>query len=326
MKNTGSRPQGEFGTEAEIMIKNVIAAIGCIALASCVDTTAPSDSKATTTAQEVAEVTATDAQTNLPASLLAAVNGDWRSEDNRARDKWRHPAETLAFFEIEPEHTVIEIWPGRGWYTEILAPYLNSGGGQLIAVTWDIESVPEASRERYQTAIENFKNYFSEQPEIYGALQYSALSATSGPLGEPESVHAVLTFRNVHNWMAGNYEAKVFEDSFAVLKPGGIMGVVEHRLPSSDTQDPSAASGYVHEDYVKALAIAAGFEFVESSEINANNADTADHPFGVWTLPPASRTKDRDGVSPEGFDPQKYLDIGESDRMTLKFVKPAATE
>ena len=123
--------------------------------------------------------------------------------------------------------------------------------------------------------------------------------------------------------MAGDYADKFFTDAFAVLKPGGVLGVVEHRLPSGDDPDPSAPTGYVHEDYVKALAAAAGFEFVEASEINANPADTGDHPFGVWTLPPVSRTADGDGNAPADFDPAAYQAIGESDRMTLKFVKPA---
>ena len=125
--------------------------------------------------------------------------------------------------------------------------------------------------------------------------------------------------------MVQDYEAKFFDDAYAALKPGGILGVVEHRLPSAQAQDPRAASGYVHEDYVKTLADAAGFEFVAASEINANPNDTADHPFGVWTLPPSSRTSDREGNTPEGFDPEIYTAIGESDRMTLKFRKPPAS-
>ena len=154
-------------------------------------------------------------------------------------------------------------------------------------------------------------------------LKIYRLLVRAGPLGEPESVDAVLTFRNIHNWMGGDHADKFFVDAFNVLKPGGVLGVVEHRLPSAMEQDPSAPSGYVHEDYVIALAEAAGFELEASSEINANPADTADHPFGVWTLPPVSRAADGDGNTPDDFDPQKYLDIGESDRMTLKFVKPA---
>ena len=258
--------------------------------------------------------------------LQQAVDGTWRSQDARARDDWRNPAETLAFFGVEPDHRVLEIWPGRGWYSNILAPYLHAGGGQFVAVTWDVESFPEERQERVQTAIDTYKTYFESDPVTFGSLEYAALSASSGPLGEPDSADAVLTFRNVHNWMGGGYEAKVFEDAFAVLRPGGVLGVVEHRLPSSDLQDPDATSGYVHEDYVKTLAENAGFEFAGASDVNANPDDTADHPFGVWTLPPVSRTSDRDGNTPDGFDAEAYKAIGESDRMTLKFVKPAASE
>ncbi|MEM5515531.1 methyltransferase domain-containing protein [Henriciella sp. AS95] len=251
-------------------------------------------------------------------SVSDAMAGSWRTEGEVARDDFRHPAETLEFFGIEGDDTVIEIWPGGGWYTNILAPYLYENGGQFIAAWVN----PERS-ERAASSLEAFRANYAEYPDTFGEIQYTTYDAESGPLGEPESVDAVLTFRNLHNWMGGDYADKFFNDAYAVLKPGGVLGVVEHRLPSSAEQDPSAPTGYVHEDYVKALAKAAGFEFEASSEINANPADTADHPFGVWTLPPVSRTTDRDGNTPEGFDADAYTSIGESDRMTLKFVKPA---
>ncbi|MHA7899166.1 MAG: class I SAM-dependent methyltransferase [Henriciella sp.] len=257
-----------------------------------------------------------------PITLADAVAGDWRSDDEKARDAWRNPAETLAFFEIEQDDTVVEIWPGGGWYTNVLAPYLASGDGQLIAAVWDVNVFEGERRAGIEQRIADFKAVYEADTDLFGTLEYSAFSAQSGPLAAADSVDAVLTFRNVHNWMGGDYSAKFFTDAYAALKPGGILGVVEHRLPSSAEQDPRGASGYVHEDFVKAMAAAAGFEFVESSEINANPADTADHPFGVWTLPPVSRTSDREGNSPEGFDAEVYKAIGESDRMTLKFVKP----
>lgn len=258
-----------------------------------------------------------------PISMTDAVSGDWRSDDEKARDVWRNPAETLDFFEVDAGATVVEIWPGGGWYTNILAPYLASGDGTLIAAVWDTNVFEGERLERIEQRIADFKAVYEADPDLFGTLSYSAFSAESGPLAEAESVDVVLTFRNVHNWMGGDYTAKFFTDAYAALKPGGVLGVVEHRLPSSAEQDPRAASGYVHEDFVKALASAAGFEFVEGSEINANPADTADHPFGVWTLPPVSRTTDREGNAPEGFDASIYTAIGESDRMTLKFVKPA---
>ena len=260
-----------------------------------------------------------------PISLSDAVSGDWRSDDEKARDNWRNPAETLAFFEIEPSDTVVEIWPGGGWYTNVLAPYLASGDGQLIAAVWDVNVFEGERLARIEQRISDFKAVYEADADLFGTLGYSAFSAESGPLAEAGTVDAVLTFRNVHNWMGNDYTAKFFTDAYAALKPGGIVGVVEHRLPSSAEQDPRAASGYVHEDFVKAMAAAAGLEFVEGSEINANPADTADHPFGVWTLPPVNRTTDREGNAPEGFDAEIYTAIGESDRMTLKFIKPLET-
>lgn len=259
-----------------------------------------------------------------PMSLADAVAGDWRSDDEKARDAWRNPAETLAFFEIEPSDTVIEIWPGGGWYTNVLAPYLASGDGQMVAAVWDVNVFEGDRLERIQQRIADFKAVYEADADRFGSLDYTAFSAQSGPLADADSVDAILTFRNVHNWMGGDYSPKFFSDAYLALKPGGTLGVVEHRLPSSTEQDPRGSTGYVHEDFVKAMAASAGFEFVAASEINANPADTADHPFGVWTLPPVSRSTDREGNSVEGFDADAYLAIGESDRMTLKFVKPAA--
>lgn len=257
-----------------------------------------------------------------PLSLEDAANGIWRSDDEKARDGWRNPVETLAFFGIEPDQTVMEIWPGGGWYSNILAPYLASGDGQFIATVWDVNVFEGERKARIEQRISDYKAVYEADPDLFGTLAYSAFSAESGALAEDDSVDAILTFRNVHNWMAGDYSAKFFNDAYAALKPGGVLGVVEHRLPSSAEQDPRARSGYVHEDFVQAMAVSAGFELSESSEINANPADTADHPFGVWTLPPVSRTTDRDGNAPDGFDPAPYLVMGESDRMTMKFIKP----
>lgn len=259
-----------------------------------------------------------------PLSLAEAVAGEWRSDEEKVRDGWRNPAETLEFFEIEPSETVIEIWPGGGWYTNVLAPYLASGDGTLVAAVWDTNVFEGDRLARIEQRIADFKAVYEADVELFGELDYSAFSAQSGPLAAEDSIDTVLTFRNVHNWMGGDYTAKFFTDAYAALKPGGVLGVVEHRLPSSSEQNPRAATGYVHEDFVKALAAAAGFEFVEASEINANPNDSADHPFGVWTLPPVSRTSDREGNTPDGFDPAVYAAIGESDRMTLKFVKPEA--
>lgn len=297
------------------MKKLMLMAASAAMLAACSQAAppaeAPADGAAETAAPEAAPA----------ASLADIVNSDLRSPEEKARDQWRHPMETLEFFGIEAGDKVVEIWPGGGWYTNILAPWLASGGGTLVAAGFDIASVDDPERRaRMEERLAEFQAAYADPR--FGTIEYSAFSATSGPLTEAGTADAVLTFRNIHNWMAGGYTEKFFTDAYAALKPGGILGVVEHRLPSTAMQDPTASSGYVHEDFVKGLATAAGFEFVEASEINANPADTADHPFGVWTLPPNSATSGRDGVTIEGFDPEKYKAIGESDRMTLKFRKP----
>lgn len=289
-----------------------------ISIAACAAFLSACGSSSTDDADKVAEPagnSATDAPSLSP--VEAAIAGEWRSAENVARDVWRNPAETLAFFDIDGDETVMEIWPGGGWYTEVIAPALKAGGGTYVAAGFDRERSDFARR-----GMERFESVFVQNPDVYGSVEVVTLSGEGISPLEAGSVDTVLTFRNVHNWMSGGYADKVFEDMFTVLKPGGTLGVVEHRLASAYLQDPKAGNGYVHEDFVKALAVEAGFEFVEASEINANPKDTKDHPFGVWTLPPRSRTQDREGNTPEGFDPAVYVEIGESDRMTLKFRKP----
>ncbi len=289
-------------------------AASVFALAAC----GGGDTNGTADAPEPPAVDTSASADETPARDLAwAVAGDWRSDTVKARDEWRNPVETLEFFEVDADETVAEIWPGGGWYTEILGPYLKEGGGKFIAVGFD----PERS-EFAANAMARYSESYVSKPETFGDITVTAYTSETPPFAEPNSIDTILTFRNVHNWMAGGHEAKFFGEAYDALKPGGILGVVEHRLPSTEEQDPQARSGYVHEDYVKTLAANAGFEFVAASEINANPADTADHPFGVWTLPPVSRTEPREGEAPEDFDPATYLEIGESDRMTLKFVKP----
>ena len=250
---------------------------------------------------------------------LAGVLADPRRGEGSARDGARNPAETLRFFGIEPDMTVIEVWPGGGWYTDVLAPYLAESG-TYIAAGFDPET-NDYMRER----VAAFEEKYADEDQ-YGNVQMAVLSPQSGPLAEEGSADMVLTFRNVHNWIMGGFEEKAFADFYAALKPGGILGVVEHRLPEEADAEMERTSGYVKESTVIALAEAAGFELAERSEINANPADDADHPFGVWTLPPSSRTEDRDGNAPEGFDADAYAAIGESDRMTLRFVKPLGAD
>ncbi|MEL7128216.1 MAG: hypothetical protein AAGK23_01580 [Pseudomonadota bacterium] len=288
----------------------LMAGLAGLAITACggAEETIASAPETETVAEEVIETAAAPTQSPMEVALA----GDWRSDDNKARDAHRHPAETLAFFEVDADETVIEIWPGGGWYTEVIAPYLASGGGTYIAAGNGRADRDAAFAERFSDTTK------------FGTVNQTTINAESGALADAGTVDTVLSFRNVHNWMGGSYEAKVFEDVFASLKPGGVFGLVEHRLPSSADQDPKARTGYVHQDYVIQLAEAAGFEFAASSEINANPKDTADHPFGVWTLPPTSFAGNENRPAPEGFDAEAYKAIGESDRFTLKFVKPGA--
>ncbi|MDT0633713.1 hypothetical protein [Spectribacter hydrogenoxidans] len=245
--------------------------------------------------------------------LARVARGDHRSDANIARNQYRHPVQTLQFFGVAPDMTVVEIWPGTGWYTEILAPYLRDSG-TFYAAGFSLRSVtvPEY-RERIQR---EYVAKLRDNPGVYDRVKPTAMGPPEDWRVAPEnSADRVLTFRNVHNWIKDGYASLVFDGMYEALKPGGILGVVEHRAKPGTSLDAMKASGYVTEQHVKLLAARSGFEFVESSEINANPKDTADHPEGVWTLPPTLRLGDKDR--------QKYLEIGESDRMTLKFRKPA---
>lgn len=250
-------------------------------------------------------------------SMDWVLAGEWRVAPER--DAWRHPKETLEFIGVEPGMTVVEIWPGGGWYTSVLGPYLKAGGGKLIAAGPDPATSDYAKR-----AVTKFTETFVANPDVYGEIEVSIAAPSADAFtAEDGTADAVLTFRNVHNWMMNDFAEDMFAKAFKALKPGGVLGVVEHRLPSSAEQDPKGMTGYVQESLVVQMATEAGFVLDGSSEINANPKDTADHPFGVWTLPPNSRTAPRGGETPEGFDAAKYAAIGESDRMTLRFVKPA---
>ncbi|MGV1013925.1 MAG: class I SAM-dependent methyltransferase [Methyloceanibacter sp.] len=242
--------------------------------------------------------------------LKEIIAGDQRSDENRARDQYRHPLETLTFFGIRPDMTVVEIYPGRGWYTEILAPYLKGSGTYYAA-----EHPGDPSYEALQRSLEAFDQKVKDAPELYGEVKRTKLTK-DGDIAPPDSADLVVTFRNVHSWMGSATANEAFAAMFRALKPGGVLGVVQHRGDPNLKQDPKGRSGYVTEDYVIALAKKAGFELAEKSEINANPKDTKDYPDGVWTLPPSLRLGDKDR--------EKYVAIGESDRMTLKFVKPAS--
>lgn len=260
-----------------------------------------------TTAIAVASVAAHEPATPRQ-TIEAAVAAASRSEANVARDKYRHPVETLNFFGVKPGDTVVEIWPGGGWYTEILAPLTKGRGTLYAAVPW-----PNGAK-----GVEALK---AKDAALYGPVKLAAFPATEGQPKVPDgSADVVMTFRNVHNWRMGyqqggqDYSAEAFRQMYAMLKRGGTLGVVDHRLPENASDERETKSGYVKVSTVRRLAEAAGFKFVGASEVNANKADTADWPNGVWTLPPTYALKDQDRA--------KYAAIGESDRMTLKFRKP----
>jgi predicted methyltransferase len=254
------------------------------------------------------------------AALQAVVAGDWRSAENRERDRYRHPVESLAFWGLEPGMSVLEIQPGGGWWTEILAPYAQRTGGRFYATAVDLAN-PEVTEAARQSRAE-FEQRYAAKPDIYGRIELVNWGAKSAPL-PANTFDLILTARSVHGWIRtpGMVE-KAFSDFARALKPGGVLAVEQHRA-NPGPQDPKAVSGYVTEAFVIDAAEKAGLKLAARSEINANPKDTKDHPFGVWTLPPSLRSTayGSDATDPT-FDHSKYLAIGESDRMTLKFVKP----
>ena len=254
------------------------------------------------------------------AALFAAVAAPHRTASDHARDVWRHPAETLAFWGVKPGVTVLEISPGGGWWTEILAPYAAKTGGRYIA-TGAPTSGP-GSTQAGLAARQAFERRFANQA-LYGKIEVAPFAAQTRGLGPPNSVDVAFTARNIHNWMGqpGRVDA-VFADIFAVLKRGGVLGVEEHRANPGQMK-PNAEDGYVSEAFVIEAAQRAGFVLDGRSEINANPKDTKDHPFGVWTLPPTRNTAPYGQAPNPSFDRTKYDAVGESDRMTLRFRKPA---
>jgi predicted methyltransferase len=266
--------------------------MGVLLLAGCGGASASGTTPTTPSAEATAD------------PLRAAIDAPHRTEEMRARDRYRHPYETLSFFGVQPTSRVVELWPGGGWYTSILGPYLREEG-HLTAV---------AARNRY---LQGFLDFVAANPELYDQVEVVQIEPADGtPLsfGPDGSADFVLTFRNYHSWMNGSYEDEVLAAAFRVLRPGGVLGIVEHRGEPGMDREAMTRTGYVPEDVVIAAAEAAGFVLDERSEINANPADDHDHPNGVWSLPPALRGGD------EGRE--EFLAIGESDRMTLRFRRP----
>ena len=285
------------------------AAAGTAALAGC--GRAPSQSDSSASSAPLRGMIA-------PGSLEWAVAGDWRPQADRARDIWRHPVDSLRFWGLKPRMTVVEFWPGAGWYSDIIAPYLKRNGGKLIAVQFQAGASGDPSEAEI---MDGYRRKFLGSPDVYGQPTLAAFGPTSGPVAPAGSVDLVLFLRNLHDWMAAGIADKAFRDAYAALKPGGALGIEEHRASPLDIPDPLASDGYVPETYVKQLATEAGFRFDASSEINANPKDDHHHPFGVWTLPP-TRQSSLKGPPDPNFDHAQYDAIGESDRMTLRFVKP----
>jgi len=248
-----------------------------------------------------------------PETLRKAIVGPQRSDKERARDRHRHPLETLSFFEIREDMTVVELWPGGGWYSAILAPYLAEHG-KLVVATGDPSGPPEAEPTEDGRA---FRARHDRQPEVFARVGTVVVPATGElSLGPPESADAVVTFRNLHTFVWQNMEERMLAACFRVLRHGGVLGLTDHRAAAGGTTDRKVVgeTGYIPEAYAIAVVEAAGFRLVARSEINSNPKDTKDHEGGVWALPPTYTNGAKDHA--------RYEAIGESDRMTLRFVKP----
>jgi predicted methyltransferase len=257
----------------------------------------------------VASCTTTSTRQATLQALNSVLAGNQRSEENRARDRYRHPRETLLFFGIRPETRVLEVWPEPGWYTEVIAPLVRTKGKYYAAVI-----APDPASRNISRRLESYRSKLAARPDLYDRVQVVNFPTDGSDALPPNSVDMVVTFRNIHNWMARGQASRAFATMYKALKPGGVLGVVEHRGIPGAPQDPQAKSGYVEEEYAVKLIEAQGFKLEATSQVNANPRDTKDYEQGVWTLPPTYRLGERDA--------DKYAAIGESDRFTLKFVKP----
>jgi predicted methyltransferase len=235
--------------------------------------------------------------------------GNQRSAENSARDHYRHPKETLLFFGIRPEMKVLEVWPEPGWYTEIIAPLVREHGKYYAAL-----AAPDPESTYVTARLADYQKKLADNPAMYGTVDVVTFPLDGGDVVPAGTLDMIVTFRNIHNWMARDQASQAFATLFKALKPGGVLGVVEHRGNAAVAQDTKAKSGYVNEDYAIKMIEGQGFKLVGESQVNANPKDTKDYEQGVWTLPPTYRLGDK--------DKDKYTAIGESDRFTLKFVKP----
>jgi predicted methyltransferase len=252
------------------------------------------------------------------AVLADVIENGPRAPADKARDVYRHPGASLAFWGLKPGDTVIDVAPGAGWWTDILAPYLARTGGHYIAAGADLANPKTSEGARKGRAA--FEAKYEGDPKLYGDVKVVGFSQTSGPLAPAGTVDMVLVSREIHDWaQVDGFVQKAFADFRAALKPGGVLAVEDHRAP--DGADPRKGNGYISEAYVIGEARKAGFVLAARSDINANPKDTKDYPFGVWTLPPTRRSAPAGQPPDPTFDHAKYDAIGESDRMTLKLVK-----
>jgi predicted methyltransferase len=250
-------------------------------------------------------------------ALDTAITGAWRTEAEKARDAYRHPAATLAFWQLRPTMTVVEIRPGGGYWTDILAPYLAIGGGKLIVTSGDPDKMTPTQIE----GRDRFLKTYQDNPTLFGNLGVGVFAANSEkPLAPAGSVDLIISSRNFHGFVLQNIKDYAIKSMFDALKPGGLVGIEQHRGDARRAQN--ANTGYMRQDWVISEMRKGGFEFVGASEVNANPNDTKDHPFGVWTLPPVLQTAPSGQPANPSFDNTKYKAIGESDRMTLLFRKP----
>lgn len=288
-------------------IKTVSAALALFAAAACAAAPAPTQVEAAAPVQS-------------DAVLQAVVDGAWRTPEERARDQYRHPAASLSFWGLRPGATIVEIEPGGGsWWTPILAPYAERTGGRYVAGWLDLAS-PNAT-DRTRTARAAFLTEYADA-SIYGAVTAVDFGMHSGlALGDNEA-DFILVARAFHNWSRQGATERYMAEFFRTLRPGGVLAVEQHRAAAGADVAQSAPTGYVPESYVIEAAERAGFVLAGRSEINANPRDHRDHPFGVWTLPPIRRTAPQGQPADPTFDRAPYDAIGESDRMTLRFVKP----
>jgi predicted methyltransferase len=255
--------------------------------------------------------TATSSRQTTAQALTAILAGEQRTPQERARDVYRHPEETLLFFGIRPEMRVLEVWPEPGWYTEVIAPLVREKGKYYAAVI-----AADPSDKHITQRLDDYRAKLASSPQLYDRVTVVPFPEDGGDAVPAASIDMVVTFRNIHNWMARDEAERAFATMYKALKKGGLLGVVEHRGNPALPQDLHAKSGYVNEDYAIHLIEAQGFRLLAKSQVNDNPKDTKDYEQGVWTLPPTYR------LGPKDHD--KYAAIGESDRFTLLFVKPSA--